>query len=198
LKTTPFFILALIFSLNSLAQFKILDDPGLNKGIYKNFEEFKNNSPSLPLNDTPIQSYSLTASDFGSVPNLIYYNLLVRKKNKKEWGTVFGFCDGYNVYINPSQLPIKKSVPFFRISYFGELCYFETFVRQGINSFVTTFDGNVIDLNTGVSTKLSKESFSELISDDKELLERYKVEPHKYKRMKDYFIEYMGRRGSKK
>jgi hypothetical protein len=60
------------------------------KGVYKNFEEFKRNSPSIP-------EYEFKKTEMG--------DLLYVKENNSEYNlrTAWGFCDGLNLFINSSD-----------------------------------------------------------------------------------------------
>jgi hypothetical protein len=68
----------------------ILKEGVYKKGVYRNFEEFKRNSPS-------IHEYEFKKTEMG--------DLLYVKKNNSEYNlrTAWGFCDGANLYINSSD-----------------------------------------------------------------------------------------------
>jgi len=197
-------IALLILAISSFGQFKIVDDPALKKGIYRTFEEFKNNSPSLPL-DFQVKTYKITSNDANSVAYLSFYNLHVKKKAGKAIGEVFGFCDGANVYIN-SYIPVlHPKASFYKIIYWGQYCYFENYSKTysgmtGYGGGVTIrIHGNIIDLSNGRVTEFDKDNFREFIADDEELLARYNDEKlKKHKKIKDYFFEYMDRKNKKK
>lgn len=67
--------------------FPVLHAGVLNKGVYTNYEEFKNNAPS-------IAAYEFRE---GSMGDILYV-----KDNGSEYPTrtAWGYCDGINIYIN--------------------------------------------------------------------------------------------------
>jgi len=87
----PLFIAILVLSTSGvIAQVPILEATTYKKGIYKTFEEFQNNAPSLPLNyefKTVQKSYGA----FGAGGKVFFKRLIVKRKEGKAVGEVFGF-----------------------------------------------------------------------------------------------------------
>lgn len=96
----------------------IVDDTlNLKKGIYKTFNEFKENAPSIPLEFEVIKV------------NEIAYQLKIDQEKTNFYGSVWGFCDGKKVYINV-DFDMSMRNKFRPQSYYGVLqnigryCYF--------------------------------------------------------------------------
>lgn len=69
------------------AELPILKATSFNKGVYRDFDEFKNNSPS-------IKEYELRDSKMGDI---LYVN---DGKSEYPTRTAWGFCDGTGIFIN--------------------------------------------------------------------------------------------------
>jgi hypothetical protein len=161
------------------------DNVTLKKGIYKTFEEFKNNSPSIPL-EYEILSGKIVYAGF-EIHNDTLYNLKVDKDKANEIGLIWGFCDGKHAYINmqPTMKRDKKTKnnikvfkpfsQFDKIFFIGRYCYFTT-GQYGGNSIYPQHWVCVLDFNTGKEIYLDNKTLKELISKDEQLLEEFKNE----------------------
>ncbi len=136
---------------------------GLKKGIYKNFEEFKNNSPSIPLNYKVIKIDYETGGILERKEALLY-QLKITKEEGKKIGRVYGFSDGKNVYINEYMPKLRPVVLFSKVGFIGSYCLFEFTPFKNVNSILST--NRLIDMNTGKVVKLSKKVLKTLISDE--------------------------------
>ncbi|MCX6246569.1 MAG: hypothetical protein NTW10_02445 [Bacteroidetes bacterium] len=154
----------------------IVDDTlALKKGIYKTYQEFKLNSPSIPL-DYNIQAEILVYSNLSQVEAFTHrdtcYTLKIEKEKANETGTVWGFCDGKNVYINretsisSGKVIFKPYSKFYKLLFIGRYCYFKVAYRSG-GGF--TYGILAIDFNSGELLELSKNKVKKYISKDEKL-----------------------------
>jgi hypothetical protein len=159
----------------------IIDDStSYKKGLYKTFEEFKTNSPSIPLTQEVISS-NVVWTDvlhlvmYGLKNNPVYY-LKIEKEETKKIGFIWGFCDGKNVYVNrefntfSGKLVFNPQSKFFKMLYFGRYCYFIT-GQQTPLGFSPGAIG--LDINSGNIFELTSSKTKKIISKDKELLNEY-------------------------
>ncbi len=160
--------------------------PALNKGIYKNFKEFKYNSPSLSENFT-FDGKRLRFSDSLS-------NSLKAIKNE-----IWGFCDGEKIYINHNG--------YNEITMLGRYCYF---TDEGF-SIVNVFSGGIpmpvatpysheiiINFNTGKTFVLNKKLLEQIFeTDDQELLKEFSRTKGKKKKYEEFIIKYNTRNKDK-
>ncbi|MDY8136602.1 hypothetical protein [Aquimarina sp. 2201CG5-10] len=151
------------------AQDFLVDIPrsGLKKGIYKNFEEFKNNSPSIELDYNVLKTEKKTAGIFAKEMTDFYY-LDINKKSAKEIGRVFGFSDGKNIYINEFNPKLRSDVLFMKIGFIGNYCIFEYKSFNEPNSLL--YKNKVIDMKTGKIKAVSRQVLEEISSNSKETL----------------------------
>ena len=188
----------LIRCFTSQSQPSIINDTILKTGIYKNFQEFKTNSPSIEFN------YDILTKDepygFLGLSKVAVYRIDIEKKKAVDIGEVFGFCDGKHIYINDDDRMLNPKTNFRRIEYLGAYGYFEStfhsisnYTGQGI-TIMTYLDKKVIDTNTGRVSILDKSTLRTIIADDKELLNEFNNASWKNKKLKDYLIKYLKRR----
>ena len=105
------------------AQNLIINDTIYRVGIYRTFEEFKFNKPSIAFNYNVvinIHSYS----KFNIAQQIALYKIMINKKIGKSIGNVFGFSNGKNVYINDRSPKLSPKTDFSKIEYFGIFCYY--------------------------------------------------------------------------
>ena len=162
----------------AIAQNLIVDDSfNLRKGIYKTYNEFKLNSPSISL-DYDIQKEIIDYTNLMQAATYTHrdtaYTLNIDKDKANEIGTVWGFCDGRNVYINretsisSGKVIFKPYSKFYKILYIGRYCYFSLGYRSG-GGFTYGILG--IDFNTGELLELSRKKVKKYISKDAELVQ---------------------------
>jgi hypothetical protein len=170
---------------------KLIIDDGvpLKKGIYKTFDEFKNNSPSFSLD------FEIVSADTG-----VLYRLKIDKEKTDLLGVVWGFCDGKNSYINLDYNMSKKRIfrpvsEFSKITYLGRYCYFRTY-QPGTSLVFRDLLAMVIDINSGEELCLncainfgfiSQSSFKKILTKDSELWSEYKNDKSK----EDLFLKYI-------
>jgi hypothetical protein len=173
----------------------IINDTVYKAGIYRTFEEFKYNNPSIDFN------YGITTKNRGygflnAAGQVTYYRIMINKKLGKSIGNVFGFCDGKNVYINESLPRLSPKTGFMRIEYFGKYCYYEdrfcTTVYTGNGTTQSCeLDEKLININTGEVIRLSKKTLRELIANDTKLLNEFNEQSQKNKKLKEFAIRYI-------
>ena len=209
------YILIIIFILlqfSSNAQKKIYEDSiVLKKGIYKSFEELRDNNPSLALNYTIIQE-SLGFGFLSLEGSHIYYRLNTQtNKDVKDIGTIWGFCDGKNIYINTGMPKLKKNTHFELVQFLGYNSIFETVVtKQNIGvytgigygggasvSSTRMLECNILNFAKGEVVNISKSNLKSIISSDSVLFKQFKNEDVKNEKIKDYLIIYINNHKNK-
>jgi hypothetical protein len=176
----------------------ITSDTIYKAGIYRTFQEFKYNNPSIGLN----YKTSTISSGYGFLNaggRVTFYRIDIDRKKGKSIGNVFGFCDGKNICINESNPILGPKTEFSKIEYLGKYCYFESLyskpVYNGVSSSTSaSLDEKIIDINSGEVISLSKNKIQELIADDKELLDKFNNDSQKNKKLKEYIIKYLERK----
>jgi len=197
MKYSCLFTILLLVQFNSSAQTQtssayhncILNDTVYKKGIYRTFEEYKYNKPSI------VDNYTFDNK------NLWRTDELTGRKKKIKKRDVWGFSDGIKIYASWKKYDELLEQ--------GRYCYF---IDKGtkIVFFVSAFpfsvlpiplpyrDEMIIDFNTGETQQISKKLFKEiLLEDDPELLDQFKKEPQKGKKLLEYVIKYNDRNVSK-
>jgi hypothetical protein len=171
------------------------NDTWLKAGIYRNFEEFRYNNPSVEFN-YQVSKKMRKYGDLRSSGRIPYYRLNIARETGKSIGKVFGFCDGTNVFINENNPDLGPKTEFVQIENLGRFCYFED--RKSTTIFIGTvpstlyyIDRKIIDANTGEIVGLNKKTLQEIIADDDDLLEEFKNDPNKGKKLKEYLIKYL-------
>jgi len=185
------FILCSFFIMQVANSQKLIVEDGLElgRGIYKTYDEFKYNSPSVPLD------FEIIKVDTGNI-----YHLKINREKISFIGVIWGFCDGKNIYINrdfnmSGKRVFKPDSQFNKIIYIGRYCYFLTApTNPGIMfsqylPFVIDFNsGEELCLNCELNFWFIKQSqFKKIISRDSELWADYK----KDKSREDKFLKYI-------
>ena len=162
----------------------ILDAPAYRDGVYKTFEEFKYNRPSI------IDYYSIGKKAIWITDNAGK----VRKLKKDE---TWGYCDGSRIFV--------KWRKFNELVEKGRYCYFKetgTRMTHGVSGFPLMIipvptpykDEVIVNFNTGKSYRLTKRLMKEILeADDPELLEMFEQERGKGKKLFDYIVRYNDR-----
>jgi hypothetical protein len=182
----PFFILIHLFafSFSVYSQTLIFEDStGLKRGIYKNFSEFKFNRPSINYEFTieeGVQNYGPKRDSLG---HKVYYLVLSEPSLNND--SVWGFCDGKNIYINNVYF-FKPKSRFDKIEYMGRYCYFTRWFAT--NSYSRTrrdlmrgstfphIKKMLININTGRSYHISEIIMTDVLSRDNVLYSQYSEE----------------------
>lgn len=176
----------------------------LTTGIYKDFNEFISNKPSISLNEIFIDEneidlyYDIRGFLIYEAKNikLKTYRLKdISTKKKIETKNYWGFSDGVNVYIN-SYSHIPKHF-FVKINLIGRYCYF---LQEGESSnygssttgpSYPTAAEYIINVNNGIIYKLDKNLLKVIIQKDQELLNEFNNDPDlKRKLLMDYIDKY--------
>jgi hypothetical protein len=200
-----FTILIFFFVWQQVCSQNLIIDDGvhLKKGIYKTFEEFKTNSPSITLDWQVIggdvsNRYALLE---GLASNDTVYWLNIQKEECEKIGDIWGFCDGIHVYIN-MQLTIsrkrsketgnpvkvfKPNAQFNKLLSMGRYCYYFSALNTGMSGAYLTRCSFALDINTGKEIEI--QSIKELISSDPELVEGYRNE--KFFHEEDLYFKYI-------
>ncbi len=188
MKKISIFLLFCLISQVVLSQKLIVDDPlDLKKGLYKSFDEFRNNSPSIPFEweiQWGIFDYSISGagSISGALAQIAHsdtlYKLKIDKEKTTEIGTIWGFCDGKSVYINREFSPFSGKVifkpdsKFYKLLYIGRYCYFSCAYPGSLT--VQYFHLEIgIDLNSGKLLEINKKLVKKILSRDEELTQLY-------------------------
>ncbi len=175
-------LFAYLISHAVFSQKMIVDDLlNLKKGIYKTFDEFKENTPSIPFEYEVIKV------------NELAYQLKIDQEKTNFYGSIWGFCDGKTVYIN-LDFDMSGRNRFRPHSFFGILqnigryCYFQfpQVAYTNINAmivhgrkplpYVVDFNsGKLLCLNCDMNAGFIKQShFKKILTRDPELWTTYK------------------------
>jgi len=160
------------------------------KGLYKDFNEFKRNSPY----DTSTQ-FELKMPN----KNPERYTLfrLLNGENTKIKNGIWGFCDGKDVYVCVSS--ICPGNWFVKIYEFGYYCIFTeqlkssggglvgALIQQQANKGKKYFEIYVVDFSNGEIKEVNKNTIKMLLVDDDELYSQYNADPEG----KNKFLKYM-------
>jgi len=165
----------------------------LKRGIYKTYEEFKNNSPSVPL-EYEIKAVRLIMQS--QLYNDIVYQMEIDKDKAKEIGDIWGFCDGKSVYINMQFKVMTQKKIFKPNSQFDKLLYIERYccfisVQPIPNVVGLGHYFYALDFNTGKEIVINKVTLKKIISKDEGLLEDFKNEKFLDKYDDDTYIKYL-------
>lgn len=217
-----FGLFSILLTVNS--QNLIINDTIFREGIYRTFEEFKYNKPSIEFNYnliTKSRRYGLSNEE-GEVP---FYNIMINKKEGKSIGKIFGFCDGKTVYINENSSRLGPDTEFSKIEYFGNYCYFKYVknrkvdkqksraernmdnpkniyisnnVKRIMNASTTVTEGRlvekIINIESGEVISLSTKVLRELIANDKDLVDAFNKESQRSQKLMQYLIRYLDKR----
>jgi hypothetical protein len=163
-------------------------------GLYNTFESFKSENPSTDLPSGITSDVKKLGLGKGA-QEITYYRLDISREDAKKYDKVFGFSDGQKFYINFLDRKVKPGTDFVELEPIGEYGYFEYISYMVVTSGTATtttpyLEQSVMDLNTGETKLLRKNSLREIISADKELLEQFNNEKRKSKKLKDYLYKY--------
>lgn len=186
----------------------IFVDKELRKGLYRTFQEFISNNPSLPLNESEVVFEEDTEILLDNVKGFLIYEgtevklPVFRFKNKKtnkreKTSTLWGYCDGTKVFIN-SYTHIPRHF-FVELLLVGRYCYFmqvgdpSNFQPAGSPNFSVvntyeTVDEYIINVNNGKIFKLDRKLLKQILESDKELLEEFENDKAIKKK---FLIEYI-------
>lgn len=188
-------ILVLLLTSPCFSQSLIYESGTFKKGIYRNFQELRTNNPSIAL-EYEIQQFE-EGHNFFKTSNLAKsYQLVIDKATSKQYGHIYGFCDGTSVYINPDKPNLRPDTPFSKLASVNVLSYFESNLcaRERSGGWNCERQRRVLDFQTGQVTQLTINNFMELISDDPGLKKQFKKEKKKKQKLDDYVWLYVARK----
>ena len=192
-------LVLLSISFFSIGQKLIHECDELKVGIYKNFNEFKTNSPSIEFNYQVICDtirYKIPSTR----KRLVRYKIDIDKKTSKTIGNVFGFCDGKHVYINDKNPRLRPRTNFSRIERLAPYCYFvvldKAYMRGGGQyggSFISFVSEKLVNIDTGEILDFTRRNLrEEILVHHEELLHAFDNEK-KYRPwlLMKYYLKYL-------
>lgn len=191
-------ILLLLFVITSYgyAQYPIINDSVKLSGLYRTFEEFRDNKPSIIINFIN-STYKIEKEErkYGNIGNrkFIYaYGLNCDQRTSENIGSIFGFCDGNKIYITSETQQFPHYMSFYEINYLNTYSYFDFVSTDYLNSIsLESLSCEVIDLKTGKFSKLTKSFIKKIILNNSELSRKFELQDEKSKHLKEYLIEYL-------
>lgn len=155
-------------------------------GIYKKFDEFRYNNPSVAL-----QGNIASRTDHAGPDKVTFYSLRMKRNQERELGKLFGFSDGSDIYVRRKE-GIGIPSEFVKVDNFGKYGYFEDILYIPTSSAsIPVLTMNLIDMNTGETERIDRKYLRDLLADEPGILEDFEREPQKSKKMKDYLIRYL-------
>jgi len=190
--TFLYFLLLLGFS--AFSQTIIIDDNVVyKKGLYKDFEEFKFNRPSIPF-DFKIDSFEYKSLEmYTKGDNHFTYRILANKNEAKKIGPVFGFCDGKKIYINESMPLLGEKSDFELLHSVGLYSFFKQymFVQGELGAQNTsTILYKSLNVNNGDVTVLMQEDLNVIFANDSVLLKQFSAEKDPKSVIEKYISNY--------
>ncbi|MBC2845013.1 hypothetical protein [Winogradskyella flava] len=190
-KTIYFF--AFLISNYCFGQSNILTDSILKPGIYLSVDHISNNHP-IDLTNLKIKKDSVKYGTVGNTKYMTVYALDITKDEAKRIGNILGFCDGKNIYLSPFSNSYSKGASFHKTEKIGHFLYFNGIKEVNMpqqNLFWLTDCQNLVDLNKKeLVSNLTNGKLKKIISNNKELLNRFKKEKKKSTVYRKYLKEY--------
>src|SRR6185437_12369328 len=176
-------LLSLVFVSKTQSQTLIVDDTAnLKVGVYRTFKEFRYNSPSITTEFTvrpEEKRFDYAPSEFkDSSRHTIYYLLLPESYTITD--TIWGFCDGKNIYINTWWSTYSPKGTYERLEYIGRYCLFFKWQPGGYKK-PPRICRVAININNGLAFDPDILSHSDL----KQILEKDTYLYNKYKQVKE-------------
>jgi len=189
-----FLYLFLFLGFSSFSQSIIIDDTVVYKrGIYKDFEEFKFNRPSIPF-DYKIDSFEYKNLDlYAKGDSHFTYRIAANKTDAKRIGSVFGFCDGKKIYINESMPLLGERSDFELLHFVGLYSFFKQFMfvqgELGAQNSSTILY-KVLNINNGEVSVLMQDDLNRIFADDSVLLQQFSTEKDQKSKIETYIALY--------
>jgi len=188
----------------------------LKQGIYANFNEFKNNNPSIafPANYQIVESVEKYGGALYGGGKHTVYKLTVNKKPVKDKQEIYGFCDGNFIYVNPEMPDMsKKKTTFDKLTSVGRYCTYKS-IKTNVKPYgvrllqanskvisnslgpayssgkIVLLNEYVLDINTGDVLRLSKNAVEDYLATDPELSASFKAEKKPRQVLESYIIQY--------
>lgn len=180
------------------------------RGIYKTFQEFKNNAPSIKA-EFQLQNTTKGHGFLNATPHETFKLLLKNPKSLSKRDSVWGVCDGEHVYISNNKVYKKRSC-YDKLIYLGHFCIFETVETNyypmmhmmplpsggmmpigggGSSRVLSTI---VLNPRNGATFDLTKANLREILQNDPELLAEFESQKKKKSKLVEYLIEYCERK----
>ena len=179
------------------------------KGMYRNFDEFIKNSPSVPYHATIERREEIINI---ITPPLNVYKLNFRdekpcEKNERIWG----FCDGQHFYKARNYKFDEKNV-YDKIIFVGKYVYYQSTESSYSSTMMMSSAGGgammggssskrilelSMDPDTGYPKEITIELLREMIVDDKALIKEFEMQKRKKKMIGNYFLRYLDRQAKK-
>lgn len=193
-----FFILIILFSCKSFAQNPILSDSIKKAGIYRTFQEFKNNNPSLILDfkidkqDRTLGMYDKNSKTYPA------YGIDIDERVSENVGVIYGFCDGKDIYLTRNMPIFMHYIDFFKVEILDRYCIFDyTSVNlsggsgNGLFNKVLNNYTRILNLDSGQSHDLTKKWVRKIIQDNMTLSKEFEADKDKMISLKEYIIQYL-------
>ncbi len=166
-------LLALFLTLvTANTQNLIITDTIYRDGIYRTFEEFKFNKPSIEF-DYNVVIKTHNYSKFNIAQQVAFYKIMISKKIGKSIGNVFGFSNGNNVYINDHSPKLSPKIEFSKIEYFGIYCYYKEIYNQTVYTKTSRAEKNIKDSkNIHISNNVRNVKYRSTASNEGRLVEK--------------------------
>jgi hypothetical protein len=141
------------------------------KGIYRSFDEFRNNNPSILYKGEVINTSE------PDIVNIEFYEGDDAPCPKNTF--IWGFCDGLTVYISEMG-KFKKRGTYTRLQHIGRYSYFQKEIyytnnNQMAYSYASRLRAFAIDANTGEVFSLNREALLHVLSKDEVLMKKYEA-----------------------
>lgn len=204
MKFSPLLSLLLLLMTTSLQAQNILTDTVYKKGIYRNFEEFKTNSPSIEMNHAVKSNSSpMPMNDWTS------YSIDIPKDDSKAIGPVYGFCNGHSIYVTSGKPEEMHKPAFEQVLYVGPYSFYQdqgglsvmpVMTPGGMGVGMTTgsmpiYD-KIINMKTGEVTILTNGTLKKMMADNPQLLSEFKKDSKKEFRRMKYLKRYLEAKAS--
>ena len=196
-----------LFGFSNLFAQELIVDSGvvLKKGVYRNFDEFKYNSPSLDY-FSEIDTLSMKSGVIGNREEIIYYDIGEYVDSGLKSNQMFGFCDGESVFFNVDYSKFSKK-NFIKVEYIGRYCYYKhstpntsAVVAGGIagglvGGLIVASVGQpvvqyVLNINNGESFAISKSILKSIFTKNDSLLKDIKDLEGSNPDLKNLLIKY--------
>jgi hypothetical protein len=167
----------------------ILNANAYKKGVYRTFEEFKYNQPSI-VDDYVVGKKAIWVTNKNNGRHK-------KLKNDETWG----YSDGARIFVKRNKF--NELVEKGRYCYFKErgtrFFYAITPIPFMIVPIPTPYEDElIINFNTGHRYRLTKKLMKEILeADDHELLAMFQVERNKAKKFYDYIVKYNERNAAR-
>ena len=199
------------FRLLDPSQIKILSAETFQAGFYCGIEDFRENSPTIPWTEYPRRSNTENPS-FSSY-EVTFESIDLHRKEAKDIGRIFGFCDGKSIYLHCNmQLGFYKKLPrlfrgskFAKIEFIGQYAYYESLYyfyvpgkeNTGAIQKFAHLERRILDLTSGESIRLTRKQLLKFLAEDTELFQNFMQEEKRNKKLKEYFTRYIERKNTK-